>query len=220
MELTLQPIHKDEASTQLETSWNVKTLQDIKLGGLLFQHQDGQTEFADNRKDCGSRQRLSGRLLPSQLHRRGQRVRQPGPTLKRGGVRPGAPKRGQPQGLKDIQLQSGLWEDGEQQEGDAVQLRPVKDLRSGANAEPCDLDVLQTFPGDLCLRVFLRHRLQAGSESLSRLQIPESSLPANWIDASWRPPTRRMNQLSVFNERLLMKLNNFFFSWTYCLLFT
>lgn len=106
MELTLQPLQEGEASAQLEISWNVKTLQDVKLGGLLFQHQDGQTELADYRKDCGSRQRLSWRIFPSQLHRCGQRVRQPRPTLKRAGVRPGAPKRGQPQGLKDIQLQS------------------------------------------------------------------------------------------------------------------
>lgn len=103
-------------------------VRDLHLGGLLFKYKDGQTEFADIGEDCGSWERVSRRLLPPQLHGGRQCVRQPHATDKRGGVRLGAPKRDPPQGFKDVQLQSGLRENRTQQEGDAVQLRPIKDM--------------------------------------------------------------------------------------------
>lgn len=103
-------------------------VRDLHLGGLLFKYKDGQTEFADIGEDCGSWERVSRRLLPPQLHGGRQRVRQPRATDERGGVRLGAPKRDPPQGFKDVQLQSGLRENRTQQEGDAVQLRPIKDM--------------------------------------------------------------------------------------------
>lgn len=184
LQVTPQPSPEHKAPSNNNGSWGVP-VQDVDLGRLLLQHQNCQAELADHGKDRGSRERLAGGLLPSQLHRRGQRVHQPGASGQRGGVRPGAPERGQPQRIQDVQLQGGLREDGAQQEGDAVQLRPVQDLCPGADAEPRHLDVLQALPGRLRLCVLLQHRLQAGSEGLSRSRLPASrDAPARRVRVS------------------------------------